>query len=209
MYNQLIPPPGYSLTATIQVSDALLRLQKRVPGQPARAGYLADIIPFAASSAQIARAQAGEKLIAPASTLKYVDRSSQVDALPEGSPNGIPNASHWADETELGSVVVIEQPEGQTNAALGGILALAMKVRGVSGCVVGGRVRDIDELQKVGLPVSSNPLTLLLSRENVQMKRRSAYCVSPLSGPLSNSFLSMWEFTFGVKHPPNLVSLQR
>jgi hypothetical protein len=56
--------------------------------------------------------------------------------------------------TEEGTVLVIEQPEGQKCAAIGGIMALRMSVRGVAGCVVGGRVRDIDELEKSGLPVS-------------------------------------------------------
>ena len=103
----------------------------------------------------IARAQAGEKLIAPASTLKYVDKAAQVDPLPPDSPNAIPTGSHWVDETEDGTVLVIEQPEESVCAAIGGIMALGMKVRGVLGCVVGGRVRDIEELQKVQLPVSA------------------------------------------------------
>ena len=103
----------------------------------------------------MAKAQAGEKVIAPASTLKYIDKSSQIESLPADSPNAIPKESHWVDETESGTVLVIEQPEGQANAALGGIMALRMKVRGVLGCVVGGRVRDMEELEKVELPVSA------------------------------------------------------
>ena len=49
---------------------------------------------------------------------------------------------------------MIEQPGESVSAAIGGIMALRMKVRGVLGCVVGGRVRDIEELEKVELPVS-------------------------------------------------------
>ena len=59
--------------------------------------------------------------------------------------------------TEADTVMVIEQPEGQSCAAIGGIMANKMKVNGVLACVVGGRVRDIEELKASGLPVSDNP----------------------------------------------------
>ena len=60
-----------------------------------------------------------------------------------------------ADE---GTVVVIEQPEEQTCAAIGGIMAVRMKARSVKGVVVGGRVRDVEELKDSGLPVSLTSL---------------------------------------------------
>jgi regulator of RNase E activity RraA len=49
--------------------------------------------------------------------------------------------------------VVISQPSGQTNAVLGGIMAVRMKVLGARGVVVDGRVRDLEELRGVGLSV--------------------------------------------------------
>ena len=55
--------------------------------------------------------------------------------------------------TEADSILVIEQPEDQTCAAIGGIMATRMKIRGVMGCVVSGRVRDLAELANSGLPV--------------------------------------------------------
>lgn len=58
--------------------------------------------------------------------------------------------------TEAETVMVIEQPDGQGCAAIGGIMATKMKVNGVLACVVGGRVRDIEELKASGLPVSIN-----------------------------------------------------
>jgi regulator of RNase E activity RraA len=146
------------LTKIFQVSDALLKLQKRVKGQPGYAGYLVDIVPYAVGPEFQAKAKQGHKIIAPVSTLKYVDKSDVIDSLPSDSPNAIPKGSHWADETDPGTVVVIDQPEGQANAALGGILALRMAMRGVLGAVVSGRVRDLEELQNSGLPVSSTSL---------------------------------------------------
>ena len=66
----------------------------------------------------------------------------------------MPKGSHWVDLTEPGSIIVIDQPKGQKCAAVGGIMAQRMKIRGVAGCVVGGRVRDLAELKESQLPVS-------------------------------------------------------
>ena len=66
----------------------------------------------------------------------------------------VPDGKHWVDMTEEGTIVVIDQPEGQSCAAIGGIMANRMKTNGVEGCVVGGRIRDLAELKASGLPVS-------------------------------------------------------
>jgi len=52
-----------------------------------------------------------------------------------------------------GTIVVMSQPEGQTCAVLGGIMALRMKVLGAEGVVVRGRVRDVEELGQTGLAI--------------------------------------------------------
>lgn len=94
------------------------------------------------------------KVIAPACTLKLVPKHSSPAAPPPPPANStIPKGSHWVDLTEAGSVVVIDQPEGQNCAAVGGIMAQRMKARGVAACVVGGRVRDMAELKESKLPV--------------------------------------------------------
>ena len=41
-------------------------------------------------------------------------------------------------------------------------MAQRMKFRGVAGCVVGGRVRDMAELKDSHLPVSKLPLTVVV-----------------------------------------------
>lgn len=92
------------------------------------------------------------KIIGPACTVKMVSKHSKPESEPPAE-NAIPKGSHWVDLTEPGSVVVIEQPEGQSCAAVGGIMAQRMKVRGAAGCVVGGRVRDLAELRSSQLPV--------------------------------------------------------
>ncbi|KAL6241135.1 hypothetical protein RBB50_012039 [Rhinocladiella similis] len=133
------------------VSDALLKLQKPAAGEVARAGFLADIGPV--PSPQILAGElAASKVIAPACTLKLVSKHSAPESAPPAD-NTIPKGSHWVDLTEAGSVVVIDQPEGQKCAAVGGIMAQRMKVRGVAACIVGGRVRDMAELKESQLPI--------------------------------------------------------
>jgi regulator of RNase E activity RraA len=111
-------------------------------------------VPFALGSIPTHQAENHEKIIAPAQTLKLVSKNAKPEPLPEGSESAVPKDKHWIDMTEEGTVVVIEQPDGQSCAAIGGIMARRMKVRGVSACVVGGRVRDVAELRATSLPVS-------------------------------------------------------
>lgn len=114
---------------------------------------MTDKEPIALPQASGANQHTTNKIIAPACTLKLVSKQSPPDSTPPAE-NAIPKGSHWVDLTEAGSIVVIDQPEGQKCAAVGGIMAARMKVRGVAGCIVGGRVRDIVELKGSELPVS-------------------------------------------------------
>ena len=113
------------------------------------------IVPFAPCSMFAPCEQ--PRLIAVASTLQLMDKSAPVEGQ-VAPDNKIPQGSHWADVTEAGTVLVIDQPSHHTCAAVGGIMAARMKVNGLKGCIVNGRVRDISELKKSGLPVRlSNP----------------------------------------------------
>jgi regulator of RNase E activity RraA len=118
-------------------------------------------VPFAPTSPFSGSAEALPKIIAPASTLKLISKgdSSSFADLEEFA---VPKGQHWVDRTEEGTIVVIEQPQGQTCAAIGGIMANKMQKNGVRGCVVGGRVRDLAELKSSGLPVSTYFFTFLL-----------------------------------------------
>ena len=94
------------------------------------------------------------KIIAPASTLQLVSKNAPADVFPsEDDPAAIPKGKHWVDLSEKGTVLVIDQPLEQHCAAVGGIMAARMKILGVEGLVVSGRVRDLAELRESGLPV--------------------------------------------------------
>ncbi|QRD83000.1 DlpA domain protein [Aspergillus flavus] len=132
------------------VSDALLKLQKLPEGTTARAGHIADFVPF---SPTIGRNENTPKVIAPASTFKFVPKSDPVPSTESVETHGFPAGTHWVDFAEPGTVAVIEQPEGQHCAVLGGIMAVRMKYLGVKGALVNGRVRDLSEIRECQLPV--------------------------------------------------------
>lgn len=123
------------------VSDALLRLG--VPG----AGFLPDLEPCSPGGSS-------DITIAPASTMLFAPKGVALDdSWPE--KNISPDAN-WSDISEPDTIAVLKQPVGQTNAVCGGIMALRMKVLGVKGIVAVGRVRDVEELGSLGLPVSAS-----------------------------------------------------
>jgi regulator of RNase E activity RraA len=121
------------------ISDALLKL--KVPG----AGFIADLTPYSTAAAT-----PPPTTIAPVYTVLFTPKDAALDDLP---PANIPTGAHWADLTDPGTIVVIKQPPGQTNAVCGGIMALRMMVRQVRGIIVAGRVRDLAELRSTHLPV--------------------------------------------------------
>ncbi|KAJ5665848.1 uncharacterized protein N7477_008296 [Penicillium maclennaniae] len=143
------------------VSDALLKLQKVPEGIAPRAGYLADLTPF---SPIIGRNEGAPKVAAPATTFKFISKSASPPSIATERPekHGFPPGKHWVDyagdfaaedPSKAGSIIVIEQPDDQYCAVTGGIMATRMKVLGIKAAIVGGRVRDLRELQATGLPI--------------------------------------------------------
>ena len=72
----------------------------------------------------------------------------------EGSPaqQGMLDA---IDEAPAGSVYVIVLEDGLDYAAVGGLMTTAMKVRGLTGAIVDGSVRDTPQIAKLQFPVFS------------------------------------------------------
>ena len=96
------------------------------------------------------------KIIARASTFKFTPKSSSSLPASETTPedkHGFPAGTHWVDWAEPGTIAVIDQPDGQHCAVLGGIMAVRMKYMGLQGAVVNGRVRDLGEIMGCRLPV--------------------------------------------------------
>ena len=64
-------------------------------------------------------------------------------------------------------VIVVEQRSGIEAAGWGGVLATAAKHRGIRGVIVEGPARDIDEYERVGLPVFSRSTTPRTARGRI------------------------------------------
>lgn len=57
------------------------------------------------------------------------------------------------DLVEPGDVIVVDASGNQNNAVIGDLVASKAKHRGASGFIIDGLIRDLPEVQKVGLPV--------------------------------------------------------
>lgn len=127
------------------ISDCLLKLN--VP----KAGYISDLTNYCNAPLSSIANNPRQIIIAPACTVEFTPKS--VDNVDETGKSNIPEGRYWVDLVESGSIVVESQPEGQTNAICGGIMALRMKILGVKGIIVHGRIRDVEELEETELMV--------------------------------------------------------
>lgn len=71
------------------------------------------------------------------------------------------------DTAEPGNVIVVEQRTGVECAGWGGILSNAAKVKGLSGVIVEGLARDVDEAADIGFPVYARAATARTARGRI------------------------------------------
>lgn len=71
------------------------------------------------------------------------------------------------DTAESGNVIVVEQRTGVECAGWGGILSNAAKVKGLSGVIVEGLARDVDEAADIGFPVYARGATARTARGRI------------------------------------------
>ena len=98
------------------------------------------------------------KVIAPAFTVQFQPKApcNGDICLPKGPSSNIESGAQWSDLVKDGTVVVIQQPEGQKCAVLGGIHAINIDRRKARGIVVSGRIRDREELRRLSTPVRTD-----------------------------------------------------
>lgn len=106
-----------------------------------------------------------------ATTRRIAGRVMTYRLLPVGSvvPNGpVRHLGTTAIElAEPGDVIVVEQKTGIDAGCWGGILTLGAKVKGITGVVADGPVRDIDEARTYDFPVYCRSLTARTARARV------------------------------------------
>src|SRR6187551_751333 len=88
--------------------------------------------------------------------------SGRVVTVKLEADDGRPVASRHLGTTAIescqeGDVIVIEQRSGINAASWGGNLSLAAQLRGISGVIVDGPARDIDEAQRYGFALLAKP----------------------------------------------------
>lgn len=71
------------------------------------------------------------------------------------------------DMAEPGQVIVVEQRTGIECAGWGGILSNAARGRGISGVIVEGLARDVDEAVEIGFPVYARGCTARTARGRI------------------------------------------
>ena len=71
------------------------------------------------------------------------------------------------DMAEPGQVIVVEQRTGIECAGWGGILSSAARVRSISGVIVEGLARDVDEAGEIGFPVYARGATARTARGRI------------------------------------------
>lgn len=109
------------------------------------------------------------KIIGYASTVKFIPKDDPLPTESQDEKHGFKAGSHWVDHTDANTIVLLDQPRGQKCAILGGIMASRMKVRGVRGAIVNGRVRDLAEIRSLGFPVSTIVASELCYVSSIQL----------------------------------------
>jgi regulator of RNase E activity RraA len=62
------------------------------------------------------------------------------------------------DAAPVGSVYVMVLEDGENYAGIGGLMATAMRARGLAGAVIDGGVRDVPQVQRIQFPVFSRSI---------------------------------------------------
>jgi len=74
------------------------------------------------------------------------------------------------DAAQPGDVIVIDNGGRRDTSCWGGLLALAAKTKGISGVVIDGACRDVDESREVGFPVFARGAVPMTARGRVMQE---------------------------------------
>ena len=94
----------------------------------------------------------------PLFTTKFAGPAVTVLMKQEEHKDGAPASSGMLDAIDsapAGSVYVMVLPDGADFAGLGGLMATAMKYRGLAGAVIDASVRDTPQIKRLQFPVFS------------------------------------------------------
>ncbi|MEV6028693.1 RraA family protein [Streptomyces sp. NPDC052036] len=81
------------------------------------------------------------------------------------------NAANYIDDVPAGSVVVVDNGGSHTCTNWGSLLSSVALHRGISGTVVHGSVRDVNESRTAGYPLFSTDVTMVSGKNRVVLDR--------------------------------------
>jgi len=97
--------------------------------------------------------------------------AGRVRTVALGPATGTPAARHLCttaiEAADAGDVIVVEQRTGIEAAGWGGILSIGARAKGISGVIVDGPARDIDEATELGFPVYARSVTARTARGRI------------------------------------------
>jgi 4-hydroxy-4-methyl-2-oxoglutarate aldolase len=98
----------------------------------------------------------------PVFTTKFAGPAVTVQLKKEEHKDGAPASQGMLDAIDnapAGSVYVMVLPEGADIAGMGGLMATAMRFRGLAGAIIDGAVRDIPQIKRIQFPVYSRGIS--------------------------------------------------
>lgn len=155
-------PPLMRTLETPSVDPALVERLKGVTGLSS--AFSDELDPHGyqtvVTAANVGPMRPGDVVIGRALTIRY---------LPQRLVSGPAGLSHLTacETARPGDVLVISSPLTSNASVLGGIAAAAIADAGVVGVVVQGLVRDIDEIETVGLPIWATGYTPVTGRSRL------------------------------------------
>jgi regulator of RNase E activity RraA len=152
-------PPVKVLPSWPRVSEDLLRRIRSLPGAASTASDLLDELGVAMVTDGIFPRHVHGVVAGHVLTLAYLpERRAISDPQLRRTPSRLTHHKVF-EMAQPGDVVVIDVRGIAGLSVLGGMAATSARVAGVSGCIVDGGVRDLDEVRETGLSLWSRALT--------------------------------------------------
>jgi 4-hydroxy-4-methyl-2-oxoglutarate aldolase len=142
------------------ISISCIALYGQAPADPLIEGFrLVEVASVADAMEQLygQRAYMSHEM-RPLFTTKFAGPAVTVLMKKEEHKEGAPASQGMLDAIDVapaGSVYVMVLPDGADYAGMGGLMATAMKFRGLAGAVLDASVRDTPQIKKLQFPVYS------------------------------------------------------
>src|SRR5216684_8131759 len=149
-----------SLLLVVLIAGAAVWLYGQPAGDPLSEGFrLVEVASVADAIEQLygQRAHMSHEM-RPLFTTKFAGPAVTVLLKREEHKDGAPASQGMLDAIDAapaGSVYVMSLPDGVDFAGIGGLMATAMKFRGLAGAVVDASIRDTPQIKRLQFPVFS------------------------------------------------------